>query len=81
MAPNVVWLQKMPPNACRKTNEDLLFDGHTENGVHGHCGRILVGKSCTTTFRASLGKFAQNFSHPQKFARPTPMSPHIPLNS
>jgi len=32
MAPNVVWLQKMTPNVCRKTHEDLktLFAGHTK---------------------------------------------------
>ena len=32
MASTVVWLQKMAPNICRKTDE-VLFGGHTKKGL------------------------------------------------
>jgi len=57
MVPNVVWLQKMAPNVCRKTSEDHLLGGHTTK---------MVGKSCTTTFLASLGKFGQKSFAPPR---------------
>ena len=57
MAPNVFWLRKMAPKVCRKTSEDYFYWGHTAK---------TVGKSCTTTFWASLGKFGRKSFAPPK---------------
>jgi len=66
--PNVVCLQKMVPNVCRKTNDDLFFGGHTEKGLNDLCGRKFVGKSRTKTSRTSLGRFGQkSFATPKIF--------------
>ena len=71
MAPNVVWFENMAPNVCRNTQKQhmktffLFFEAIPKKDF---CGRKFVGKSRTYTFRASLGNFGQNPSHPQKFA-------------
>jgi len=67
IAPNVVWLQKMAPTICIKIHEDLFFELTPKRGLHDLCGRKFAGKSCTKTFRASLGKLGKSFA-PQKFA-------------
>ena len=59
MAPNGVWLWKMTPKVCRKTNEDKFIFVKRKK---------TVGKRCTTTFWTSLGKFGQKSFAPQKFA-------------
>ena len=46
---------------------DLILKVTPKRGLHDLCGRKFIGKSCTKTFRACLGKFGQNFA-PQKFA-------------
>jgi len=68
MARNVVGFEKMAPNFCRKTHEDLFLEVISKKGLHDLCWRIFAGKSRTKTFRASLGKFGRNPSQPQKFA-------------
>jgi len=65
MVPNVVWLEQMAPNICRKTHEDLFLKITSRKGLHDLCGIICVGKSRTKRFRASLGK---NSSHLPKIA-------------
>jgi len=43
-----------------------FFGGHTEKGLYDLRGRTFVGKSCTKTFRESLGKFGQkSFATPK----------------
>jgi len=56
----------MSPIVCRNTNEDLFLEVTPKNGLHDFCERKFVGKSRTTTFPASLGKFGQNSSAPPK---------------
>ena len=50
-----------------ENTRDLILEVTPKTGLHDLCGRNFIGKSCTKTFRASLGKFGQNFA-PQKFA-------------
>ena len=50
-----------------KNTRDLILEVTPKRVLHDLCGRKFMGKSCTKTFRASLGKFVQNFA-PQKFA-------------
>jgi len=64
MAPNVVLLQEMAPNVCRKTHEDLFLEVTPKNGP-------LWEKSCwqkshKKTFRQSLEKFGQKSFSPPK---------------
>jgi len=47
----------MAPKVSRKTSKDPFCGGHTTK---------TVGKSCTTTFWASLGKFSQKVFAPPK---------------
>jgi len=47
--------------------------GYTKKRFSWFCGRKFVGKSCTKTFWASLGKFGKNPSHPKNLPVPTPM--------
>jgi len=55
MTPNIILLQKMAHKVCRKTKEDHFWGGHNTE---------TVGKSCTTNFLASLGKFwEKSFAH------------------
>ena len=73
MTPNVVWLQKMVPKVYMKTHEDLFLEVTPKKRSSWSCGRKFVGKSCTKTFRAILGKFGKNPSHPKNLPAPTPM--------
>jgi len=57
MALNIVWLQKMARNACRKTSEDHLWRLHQKT----------VGKSCMTTFWAKI------LCIPKNLLAPTPV--------
>ena len=50
-----------------ENTRDLIVKVTPKRVLHDLCGRKFTGKSCTKTFRASLGKFAQNFTT-QKFA-------------
>jgi len=59
---------KWRPTVCRKTNEDVCLEATPQKGLHDVCGSKFVGKSRTTTFRASLGKFGKNPSQLPKFA-------------
>jgi len=54
MTPNVLWLQKIASNICRKTNEERFFGSHTKKGFHDLCGKKFVGRSRTTTLQAGL---------------------------
>ena len=43
-----------------------FFGGHSKRGLHDLHGREFVGKSCTKTFRGSLGKFGKkSFATPK----------------
>jgi len=66
MAPNVVWLQKMAPNVCRKTQDDLLGEVTPKKGLHDLCGKIFGRKSRTKSFQKHLGKFGQKSFAPPK---------------
>jgi len=64
MAPNVLRLQKMAPNVCRKTSEDHVWISHHKT----------VAKSCATTYWAGFGKiWAKIFCTPKTLLAPTPM--------
>jgi len=52
----------------KSTIKTFVFEVTPKTGLHFLCGRKFVGNRCTKAFRASLGKFGQNPSHPQKFA-------------
>jgi len=41
---------------------DLILEVTPKRSLHDLCGRKFTGKSCTKTFRASLGRFGQNFA-------------------
>jgi len=45
-----------------------LICRNSKKGLHDLCGRKFIGKSRTTTFRASLWKFGLISFAPQKFA-------------
>jgi len=67
----------MAPNVCRKTSEDFCLEATPKKDLHDLCGRKFVGKSCTNTFRASLGKSGKKFSSPKKL--PGPILMEAPL--
>jgi len=76
MAPNVVWLQKMAPKVCKKSHEDffgvtsqLFLRGHTKIRPSWPLWENFIGKSCTNTFQASLGKYGQKSFAPPKIRR------------
>jgi len=67
MAPSVVSLHKMTPNACEKHISPFL-GGHTKKGHHDLCGRKFVGKNRTKLSRQVSVNSGKNLLHPQKFA-------------
>jgi len=73
IATNVVSLQKMASKVCIKNPWKPFLEVTQKRGLHDLCGRKVVGKSCTKTFRATLWKFGQNPSHPKNLPAPTPM--------
>jgi len=58
---------KNSAQCLHENTRDLILEVTPKRVLHDLCGRKCKGKSCTKTFRASLGKFVQNFT-PQKFA-------------
>ena len=68
MAPNVIWIQKMAPNVCRKTHEDLFSKTYIKKDFHDPCGSKYVGNSRTKTYRARFWKFGQKPFESQTFS-------------
>jgi len=72
IAPNVVWLQKMAPKVCIKTDEDLFWRLHQWPFFGGYtndlCERKIVGKSCTKNFSCKFGEIRAKSFAPRKFA-------------
>jgi len=68
MAPNVVWVQTMAPNVCRKT-QLRLFRGITpKTDLHVLCGKNVSEKGAQKLFGQVLGNSDKSRLHPQKFA-------------
>ena len=65
MAPNVVLLQKIAPNICRKTHEHHCFGGRTTKGLHDLRGRRKIAQKL---FGQVWGNSGKNPLYPQTFA-------------
>jgi len=70
--PNVVWLQKMVPNVCR-TNDDLLFEGHTKRSSWYLWDKSYRQKS-QNSFSGKFGEIrAKILRTPKYLLAPPPM--------
>jgi len=73
----------MAPKVYIKTPEDLFLEVSRKRGVHDLVKKIFRQKLHKKVFRASLGKFGKNPSHPKNLPA-TPMMntekvPPLPL--
>jgi len=75
MSPNVVWLQKMVPNVCRKTHESIFSRSHPKKGPLWE--KIYWQKSHKTfgkfgVLRATILRTPKNFPAPTLMSRDWP---------
>ena len=73
MAPNRCFTSKNGAQGLHKTTWRPFLEVTPKRRLHDLCERKCVGKSCTNTFWASLGRFEQNPSHPKTSSAPAPM--------
>ena len=75
MATNVVWLQKMATNICRKINVGLLFwRSHQKRSSWSLWEKICRQKSHNNFFGQVWGNSGKNPRTPKNLLAPTPMA-------
>ena len=78
MAPNVVWLQKMALNICRKTHEPLSVGGHTKKRSSWSLWEKICRQTSHKNFSGKFGEIeAKILRTPKRLPAPTPMTGDI----
>ena len=74
MAPNVLWIQTMASNPCRKTQLKLFFGGHTKNRSSCSLWEKICGQKAHKNFSGKFGEIREKI-HPtlENLPAPTPV--------